>query len=198
MRIFALLAAALLPALAAPPDAGKGKTLGDPKARVVMELYSDFMCPHCKHLHETILPQIEADFVKTGKAYLIFRDIPLAIPGHVYSRPAAVIASAAARVGKYREVSDALFRGQTSWGMTGRIWDFVAPALSADDLKRVQALADDPGTAADVQRDYDLSQTERISQTPTMLVTYKGKKYPWIEWGDYSLFKGLVNDLLKK
>src|SRR5438105_5556394 len=85
MRIFALLFAALLPCVAAAPDVDKAKTMGTPSAPIMFELYSDFMCPHCKFLHETILPAIVMDYVSSGKAYLIFREFPLAIPQHVYS-----------------------------------------------------------------------------------------------------------------
>jgi protein-disulfide isomerase len=187
-----------LPCFAAAPDVDKGKTMGNPSAPIMMELYSDFMCPHCKMLHETILPKIIDDFVKTGKAYLIFREYPLAIPQHVYSRPAAAIATAAARVGKYEAVSDALFKNQQSWSMTGKMWDFVNPVLTPVEQKKVQALANDPSVLAEVQRDYDLAQKARLNQTPTMLVTYKLKSTPWTFWEDYNLFKSFVNDLNKK
>jgi protein-disulfide isomerase len=192
------LLAALVPCFAAVPDADKGKTMGVPTAPIVMELYSDFMCPHCKHVHEDILPTIINDYVKTGKAYLIFREYPLAIPQHVYSRPAANIATAAARVGKYQAVNDALFKNQQSWSMTGKMWDFITPVLTAEEQKKVQALANDPAVLAEVQRDYDLAQKNRLTQTPTLLVTYKGKSTPWVYWEDYKLLKSYLDDLLKK
>jgi protein-disulfide isomerase len=198
MRTLAIFAAALLPCLAATPDVHKGKTMGNPSAPIVMELYSDFMCPHCKHLHEDILPAIVLDYVNTGKAYLIFREYPLAIPQHVYSRPAANFATAAARVGKYQAVSDALFKTQQSWSATGKVWETVSGALTADEQKKVQALANDPAVLAEVQRDYDSAQQARLTQTPTVLITYKQKQQPWTYWDDYSLFKSYVNDLLKK
>ncbi|MDE3168353.1 MAG: thioredoxin domain-containing protein [Acidobacteriota bacterium] len=199
MRPFALLLAALLPAFAAAPtDADKGKTLGNPSAPIVMELYSDFMCPHCKHLHEEILPSIILDFVRTGKAYLVFREYPLAIPQHVYSRPAAYFATAAARIGKYQEVTDAIFKNQVSWSMTGKLWESIAPVLTPAEQKKVQTLANDPGVMAEVQHDYDSAQRARLNQTPTVLLTYKGRQTPWIYWDDYNLFKSYVNDLLKK
>src|SRR4051794_37188014 len=154
----AVLAAMALPLLAAPPEAGKGKSIGNPSAPIVMELYSDFMCPHCKHLHEDILPSIITDFVNSGKVYLIFREYPLAIPQHVYSRPAANYATAAARVNKYQAVSDILFKEQNSWGMSGKVWETVAKVLSADEQKQVQKLASDPAVLAEVQRDYETGQ----------------------------------------
>jgi protein-disulfide isomerase len=198
MRIIALLLAALLPCLAAAPDVDKGKTMGNPSAPVVLELYSDFMCPHCKHLHEDILPAIIADYVNTGKAYLLFREYPLAIPQHVYSRPASNYATAAARVGKYQAVSDALFKNQQSWSMTGKVWETVASALTPEEQKKVQALANDPGVLAEVQRDYDSAQKQHLNQTPTMVITHNLKQQPWTYWDDYNLFKSYMNDLLKK
>src|SRR5690349_13018380 len=163
IRTLAIFAAAMLPCLAATPDVDKGKMLGNRNAPVVFELYSDFMCPHCKHLHEDILPAIIVDFVNTGKAFLVFREYPLNIPQHVYSRTAANFATAAARVGKYQQVSDALFKNQQSWSMTGKVWETVATALTPDEQKKVQALAKDPTVLAEVQRDYDSAQKNHLN-----------------------------------
>src|SRR3954447_17644501 len=140
MKLLAFALAALMPCLAATPDVDKNRTLGNPNAPLLFELYSDFMCPHCKMLHENLLPTIVKDYVTSGKAYLIFREFPLAIPQHVYSRPAAALAIAAARIGKYQAVCDALFKTQQSWGVTGKYWEAVAPVLTPDEQKKVQAL----------------------------------------------------------
>src|SRR5260370_38351137 len=153
MRIVALSLAAVLPCLAAGPDVDKGRTSGDPAAPMLFELYSDFMCPACKHLHETMLPTIVTDYVKSGKAYLIFREFPLNIPAHVYSRPAATFAVAAARIGKYQTVSDVLFRNQLAWGTTGKVWATLASALTPEQLKKVPAAAYDPAVRAGGHRD---------------------------------------------
>lgn len=197
-KTFTLILAAALGLSAAAIDAPKGRTMGLPTAPIVMELYSDFMCPHCKHLHEDMLPAIILDFVKTGKAFLIFREFPLDIPQHLYARPAANFAVAAARVGKYQQVSDALFKNQAQWGISGKVWETVATALTPEEQKKVQALVSDPTVLAEVQRDYNSAQTLRLTQTPTMLVTRKGNSKPWTFWDDYKLFSSYVNDLLAK
>ena len=196
MKILALSLAVLLPCLAAVPDAGKGRTMGDPAAPMLFELYSDFMCPGCKHLHENVLPAIVLDYVKTGKAYLVFREFPL--QAHRYSRPAAALAVAAARIGKYQTVSDALFRSQQVWGATGRIWENVGNVLTPEEQKQVQVLATDPAIMAEVQRDVDRGGQVPINSTPTMVVTYKLKQQPWTQFGDYGLFRGYIDALLKK
>ncbi len=58
MKILALFLVGLLPCVAAGPDPDKGRTLGNPSAPLMFELYSDFVCPGCKNLHEKVLPAI--------------------------------------------------------------------------------------------------------------------------------------------
>ena len=196
MKILALSLAALLPCLAAGPDTDPGRTLGDTTAPIVFELYSDFMCPACKHLHETVLPTIIQEYVKTGKACLVFREFPLV--AHPYSRPAAALAVAAARVGKYQAVSDALFAAQREWGATGKIWEVVAPVLTPEERVKVQAMAKDPTIMAEVQRDVDRGGTAMVKQTPTLMVTHGLRQQPWTQFADLSLFRGYIDALLKK
>jgi protein-disulfide isomerase len=198
MKILALFVAALLPCLAAGPDVDKGRSMGDPAAPLLFEIYSDFSCPACKHLHDFVLPTIIQDYVRTGKAFLVFREFPLDIPAHKYSRPAAAFAVAAARIGKYQTVSDALFRDQQAWGASGKVWDIVAGVLTAEERKRVQALANDPAVLADVQRDVDRGKQTPVTQTPTLLVTYKLRQQPWTQFTDLGLFRGYIDALLKK
>jgi len=198
MKILALTLVALLPCLAAGPDPEKGRTLGNPSAPLLFELYSDFVCPACKHLHESVLPSIVMDYVNTGKAYLVFREFPLNIPEHVQARPAAALAVAAARIGRYQTVSDALFRSQQVWSVNGKVWETVASVLTPEEQKKVQALAKDPTVLADVQRDVDRGTQARLAQTPTLIVTYKLRQQPWTQFADYTLFRGYIDALLKR
>src|SRR5258707_1231444 len=99
---------AAIASFAAIPEVPKSKMLGSPTAPMRLEVYGDFTCPHCKHLHEDILPMIIRDFVSTNKAYLVFRDYVLTGQGHEQSRPAATFAAAAARIGQYQAAADAL------------------------------------------------------------------------------------------
>src|SRR5262245_29668889 len=114
MKLLALALAAAITGLAAGPETPKNKTIGNPSAPLRLELYGDFTCPHCKHLHDTILPQIVRDYITPGKAYLVFRDYVLTGQGHQFSREAAAYAMAASRLGKYQTAADALFRTQMS------------------------------------------------------------------------------------
>ena len=135
-------------------DLEKAKTLGNPWAPVCMEVFSDFECPGCKAFHETVLPLLVRDYVNTGKVYVINHEFPL--PMHPYSREAANDATAAAQVGKYQQVADALFANQASWHTSGKVWDTVAGVLTAAEQKKVKELAMAPATLAQVQQDIDL------------------------------------------
>ena len=195
MKMFALALALMLPCLAAGPDS---KSVGNPAAPLRMDLYSDFTCPHCKKLHEEILPKIILDYVTPGKAYLVFHEFTLTGPGHEHSKTASLYAAAAARVGKYQQVCDALFQTQSSWAVSGKVWETVSLALTPVEQKKVQALFNDPAVAAEVQHDLELGVAAHVDRTPTLVMTRKGKETPWSSWTDYGLFKSMVDLLLAK
>ena len=198
MKLLVLFAALMLPCLAANPDVEKGKTLGNPAAPLTLEIYSDYMCPACKHLHEAVLPAIAIDYVKTGKAFVVFREFPLNIPQHVHSRQAAALAVAAGRVGRYPVASDALFASQMAWGETGRLWDSIKRVLTPEEQMKVQALAKDPAVLADVQADVDRGHQAKITQTPTIIITHRARQQPWTKFNDYPLLRSYLDGLLKK
>jgi protein-disulfide isomerase len=198
MKLFVLALAASLASLAAIPDAPKSKMLGNPSAPMRLELYEDFTCPHCKHLHEEILPMIIRDFVSTNKAYIVFRDYTLTGQGHEHSKEAATYAAAAARIGQYQAAADALFKTQASWAMTGQIWPSISPAFTPVEQRKIQVLVKDPSVSAEVQNDVDAGNMLPLQKTPTVVVIYKGKKQPWSEWASYPLFKSYVDGVLAK
>jgi protein-disulfide isomerase len=195
MKMFALALALMIPCLAAGPE---GKSVGNPAAPLRMDLFDDFTCPHCKMLHEQILPRIMADYVTPGKAYLVFHEFTLTGQGHEHSKTASMYAAAAARVGKYQQVCDALFLTQSSWAMSGKVWETVSPALTPVEQKKVQVLMKDPAIAAEVQHDLEQGIAAHVDRTPTLVMTRKGKQTPWNSWTDYGLFKSMVDLLLSK
>jgi len=198
MKLFAAALAALLPCLAASlGTVDKAKTLGDPNAPVRIDVYSDFQCPACKGFHESLLPVLMREYVVAGKAYVVSHEFPL--PMHPYSREAANYAVAAAHIGKYQQVADALFRNQLTWGQNGKVWDTVAAVLSPTEQKKVQELAKDPSVVNAVQQDVQAGQAERVNQTPTLILSRGTKKYnfPGPDPTNYPLMKSLIDGLLK-
>ncbi|HMD71699.1 MAG TPA: thioredoxin domain-containing protein [Bryobacteraceae bacterium] len=181
MRFRSLALAALLPGLAVSADWDRAKIQGSTSAPVAIEVFGSFDCVHCKILHEGMLQQIVQDLVVTGKACVISREFPLAGPYHKYARDAANLATAAARIGKYQPVADALFKNQQEWETSGKVWETVAGVLAPAEQVKVKALASDPGVLAEVQKDYDQGAAMGINQTPTVMVIRQrdGKRYPF-------------------
>ena len=52
-------------------------TKGDKNAPIVMLEFSDFQCPFCQKFWAETLPQIEKDYVDTGKVLFVYKDFPL-------------------------------------------------------------------------------------------------------------------------
>ena len=67
----------LLPLALQPASMKSEIGLGNNTAPIIMEVYSDYQCSHCKQFHDDILPSVIRDYVNTGKLYLIHRDFPL-------------------------------------------------------------------------------------------------------------------------
>src|ERR1700727_2475179 len=118
------------------------RTAGAPNPPVTLEVFSDFQCPHCALLHFGAIKEATSDCVASGKMRIVFRDYPL--PQHPYARKAAQYANAAARMGKYERVCDALFRKQEEWGRTGDIDATLAKELTAAEMAKLHRILSDP------------------------------------------------------
>jgi protein-disulfide isomerase len=198
MKRYALALALLLPCFAATPEVDKAKAVGSPTAPVMLEVFASFDCPHCRDLHETTMPLVTRDYVVPGKVYLVYREFPLSGQYHPYAREAANYATAAGRVGKYQQVAEALFKTQAAWSTTGKIWDYIAPALTPVEQKKVQLLVKDPGVVAEVEREYQEGVAAGINATPTVIVTQGIKRYPIpAQQLHYGFLKSLLDGMAK-
>jgi protein-disulfide isomerase len=198
MKRYALALALLLPCFAAVPEIDKAKAMGSPTAPVTMEVFASFDCPHCRDLHDNTLPMIARDYVVPGKVYLVSREFPLSGQYHPFAREAANYAVAAARIGKYTQVADALFRNQAAWSVNGKVWDTVAAVLTPAEQKKVEALVKDPGVVAEVEREYQEGVAAGVNATPTVIVTQGTKRYPIpAQQLHYGFLKSLLDGMVK-
>jgi protein-disulfide isomerase len=198
MRVLTIALLAAAAALGATPEVDKAKAMGNPSAPITIEVFASFDCPHCRELHERTIPLIVKDYVVPGKAYLVNREFPLSGQYHPFAQDAAQYAVAAARIGKYEQVAEAIFARQSTWIATGRLWDVVAAALTPAEQKKVQALAKDPGVIAEVKREYDEGVAAGITGTPTLIVTHGARRFPILSQQlEYSLLKSMLNGFLK-
>jgi protein-disulfide isomerase len=80
---------------------------GEATAPVAIIEYADIECPFCRHFERDVYPRVFDDYIKTGKARLYYRDMPL--PFHEHAVPAARAAHCAGEQGKFWEMHDSLF-----------------------------------------------------------------------------------------
>ena len=171
-----------------------GRAMGNPSAPIRIDLYSDYQCPSCKIFHQQTLGPLIDNYVKSGKVYLVHRECPL--PMHVHAREAAYYASAAEKLGKYVEVGDQLFRKQEVWAQDGNVAAAACSVLDANDAKKLRALAADPQIVAEVERDIQAAQAEKVNGTPTMIITKLIRRYPVPGPVSYAVLSKFLDSLL--
>jgi len=176
----------------------KGNTYGDPRAPILLEVFSDFQCPSCKLFHDNQFQQIMKDYVVPGKVYVIYRYFPLATI-HPYGRLCAEFACAAARVERYGKVADILFAEQSAIAATGKVEETVNKVLTPTEARTVKSLLKSPEVQQEINTDLAEGPLVPVNGTPTLWVTPKGKKSQAIAWPiDYNLLKSYFDSLLAK
>lgn len=83
--------------------------LGDPNAPVAVFVFGDYQCPFCAKFTKETEPQIIKNYVETGKAKLIYKDLAFLGPE---STLAAQAAECAKDQGKYWQYHDALYENE--------------------------------------------------------------------------------------
>ena len=83
---------------------------GDEDAPVDVIEYASFTCPHCASFHENQWPQIEENYVETGKVRFVYREVYFDRPG--------LWASMVARCGgedRFFGITDLIYERQQGW-----------------------------------------------------------------------------------
>jgi len=94
---------------------------GDPNAPITIVEFSDFQCPFCARFHSTTFPQLEANYIDSGKVKFVYRDFPIQSI-HPIAVPAAFAAECADEQGMFWEYHDIVFENQKKWqGLSGPI-----------------------------------------------------------------------------
>ena len=87
---------------------------GDPDAPLTIVEFSDFQCPFCSRFFDNTLPLIQKNYIDTGKAKLVYMDLPLDNL-HKNARLASVAAECADDQGEFWQYHDMLFDTQAEW-----------------------------------------------------------------------------------
>ncbi|HYE64582.1 MAG TPA: DsbA family protein [Pyrinomonadaceae bacterium] len=172
---------------------------GDENARLTLIEFSDYQCPFCSRFVRETFPQIERDYIKTGKIKYIFRDFPLESI-HPNALTASAAANCAGEQGKYWEMHDQLFKNQNALSPSDMARH--AKAIGADQVKFQQCL-DSKKYEAEIRKKMAEGSSAGVSGTPSFLLglTTPGNPKVKILRGlrgavPYANFKEVIDNLL--
>jgi len=172
---------------------------GDKNAKLTLIEFSEFQCPFCgRHVRETY-PQLEKEYIQTGKVKYVFRDLPLESI-HKNAFKASEAAHCAGDQGKFWEMHDRLFANQNS--LEPAMLSAHAQAIGIDS-KKFQACLDSDKHAADIRKDINDANKLGITGTPTTVIGMTQPNDPKIKIlrvirgaQGYSSFKAAFDELL--
>ncbi len=123
------LAQAPAPAPAAADPRMADRALGKPDAKIVVDEWFSFTCPHCAHFAADVLPEIQAKLIDTGKVRMVFH----AYPRDQVDLTAEVVARSLPPE-RYIPFMDTLLASQARWA-------FDRSVDPKDELAKMAALA---------------------------------------------------------
>ena len=85
--------------------------LGLPNAKVTMVEFTDYQCPFCRRHFTQVQPEIQKQYIETGKVKYVMRQFPL-VRIHARATKASEAALCAGDQGKYWEVHRRIFGAQ--------------------------------------------------------------------------------------
>ncbi len=176
-------------AAAVPVVTEDDKVLGEANAPVTIVEYFSLGCPHCKHFHETILPQLKTEYIDTGKVRLVFRDFPLdnvAFAAAMLTRCVNDLA--------YFAMVDTLFKQQEVWHVQNGIGQVATIAKSAgmDEAAFNVCINDQARKDKIVASQKEAADTFKVEATPTFFIN--DRKLSGV--GDYAPFKTTIDAAL--
>jgi protein-disulfide isomerase len=133
-------------------------------------MFSDFQCPFSKTAVTTLLPSVEAKYVKTGLVELAFRHLPLEVI-HKSAVGAAVASECAGEQQSFWEMHDAIFLNQRQLDRASFERRVMRLGLN---LAQYRTCVANPATDARVRLDVERAREFNITATPTFLVGIRG------------------------
>lgn len=174
---------------------------GDRKARLVLIEFSDFQCPYCARFVRETLPEIEKDYIKTGKLKYVFRDFPIA-SAHKDAFKAALAAGCALDQGKYWEMHDRLFENQAAFTVYNLTQNAEAIGLNKETF---QQCLNKNEYETEVQSDFADGLKAGVNQTPTFFLGLTEPNSPKVKVltvitgaKPYAVFKAAIESALQQ
>ena len=175
---------------------------GNPNAPVTIVEFSDFQCPFCARFFTQTLPQIQQDYIDSGKVKLVFRDFPIDSI-HPNAIGASIAAQCANEQAKFWEYHNKLFEGQTQWARfsaSDAANTFIQYAtelgLNSDNFN---SCLNSAKTLDEINNDYQDGINYGVTGTPAFFIGNDKDGYmPLIGAKPYSEFQQIIDNELSK
>lgn len=169
--------------------------LGSDTARVTIIEFGDYQCPQCDKWFKTVRPDIEEQYIDTGKANLYFVDLAFFGPD---SKKAAQATYCAGDQGKYWEFHNTLYSSQKGindgWANSDNLKSF-ATQLNLDRNLFDNCLDSDKYQNR-VEKNVLEAKRNGASGTPTFIIIGSDGKQQTIEGAQpFSAFKQVLDSM---
>ena len=145
-------------------DDGVSPAKGAAKAAVTIVEFSDFECPYCRAVQQTLKQVLES---YGSQVRLVFKHLPL--EGHRNSLPAARAAYCAAEQDRFWQFHDALFAAPE---LSSDVFTQIAGELGLG-LPKFQACVNSEQSRAGVVKDIETARLFGVEGTPSFIVNGK-------------------------
>ncbi len=152
---------------------GHSQVIGKADAKVSIVVFSDYQCPYCARIYP-VLEQLLEKF--PDQVNLVNKNYPLR--SHEFARKAAAASIAAARQGKYPEVSKALYKEYNRLN-DERIREVAENA--GLDMARFENDIKDPLIFSQINSDVQLARTMKVRGVPAIYINGRLIKSPSIK-----------------
>ena len=153
----------------------RGNVLGNPDAPVTIVEYADFQCPYCAQWATDTLPAIVEEYVRPGKARIIFRGLAFIGPDSSTALQAAASAGAQDRLWN---VAELLFHSQgaeNSGWVTDELLEQIGSSVVGLDGRAMLEGRNSTEVAEMVGEAQAAAAAAGISTTPTFEIGRTGR-----------------------
>ncbi len=146
-----------------------GVSMGNPKAKVLVEEYASMSCSHCATFNNEVFPEFKKAFIDTGKVRYVLHEY--VTPPENVAAAAWVIARCAGPDG-YFKVVDAFFRTQPQMYQSGDVRGALVEAGKAGGLAEdaVKACLKDPAQITALEGRLKAAVDRGVQGTPTFYI----------------------------
>ncbi|WP_420596464.1 DsbA family protein [Deinococcus sp.] len=157
--------------------------IGQADAPVTLVAFEDFKCPVCKNFEETVLPQIKAKYIDTGKVKFYAVNFPFLAQKFNLNPDDSQLAAQAAECAYdqagndgYFGMSSILFRAQSDesqvWASKDKLIE-LSGSVSGLDPAKMRTCLDDNTTKARVDADEAQANKANVNATPSVFINGK-------------------------